>query len=250
MASRSRASLALPILFSIAALATFIALGTWQLQRKAWKDGLTEALEVRLTAAPVELPPRARWPGLTAAADEFRRVMFDAEFVPGEEALVFAGGGSTFRPDVSGSGYWVFAPARLPGGGTVVVNRGFVPESKKDPAGRAEGGSTPQEMIGVMRWPESATYFTPAGERSRNVWFVRDPLAIAAAKGWTDVAPFFVELEAPVPPGGLPQPGPLKVRLRNEHLQYAITWYGLALVVVVMFVFWLRGRRTGGTALP
>ena len=86
-----------------------------------------------------------------------------------------------------------------------------------------------------MRWPEAPAWFTPAGERSRNVWFVRDPLAIAAAKGWADVAPFFVELEAPAPPGGLPQPGPLKVRLRNEHLQYAITWYALALVVVVMF---------------
>jgi len=249
-APRSRASLALPILFSGAALATFIALGTWQLQRKAWKDGVTRALEVRLTAAPAELPPRSRWPGLSAAADEFRRVRFDAAFVPGEEALVFAGGGSTFRPDVSGPGYWVFAPARLRGGGSVVINRGFVPEGKQDPSSRGETGAAPQEMTGVMRWPEAATWFTPTGERSRNVWFVRDPLAIAAAKGWTDVAPFFVELEAPVPPGGLPQPGPLKVRLRNEHLQYAITWYGLALVVVVMFALWLRARRTGRTAPP
>jgi cytochrome oxidase assembly protein ShyY1 len=242
-ASRSRASLALPILFTSAALATFIGLGTWQLQRKAWKDGLTHALEVRLAAAPAELPPRSRWAGLTASADEFRRVKFDAAFVPGEDALVFAGGGSSFRPDVSGTGYWVFAPARLAGGGTVVVNRGFVPEGKHDPSDRGAGGTAPQEMIGVMRWPESPTWFTPTGERSRNVWFVRDPLAIAAAKGWPDVAPFFVELEAPVPPGGLPQPGPLKVRLRNDHLQYALTWYALALVLVVMFAFWLRSRR-------
>ena len=250
MSARSRASLALPILFSSAALATFIGLGTWQLQRKAWKDGLTQALEVRLAAAPVELPPRSRWPSLTASTDEFRRVKFDAAFVPGEEALVFVGGGSTFRPDVSGTGYWVFAPARLPGGGTVVVNRGFVPEGKQDPSSRGETGTAPQEMIGVMRWPEASAWFTPTGERSRNVWFVRDPLTIATAKGWADVAPFFVELEAPAPPGGLPQPGPLKVRLRNEHLQYAITWYALALVVVVMFAFWLRGRRRDARATP
>jgi surfeit locus 1 family protein len=243
MATRSRASLALPILFTSAALVTFIGLGTWQLQRKAWKDGLTEALEVRLAAAPAELPPRTRWPSLTASADEYRRVRFDAAFVPGEEALVFAGGGSTFRPDVSGPGYWVFAPAKLSGGGTVVVNRGFVPEGKQDPSNRGEVGTAPQEMVGVMRWPEPPAWFTPAGERSRNVWFVRDPLAIAVAKGWGDVAPFFVELEAPAPPGGLPQPGPLKVRLRNEHLQYAVTWYALALVVVVMFAIWLRGWR-------
>jgi surfeit locus 1 family protein len=245
MSARSRASLALPILFSSAALATFIGLGTWQFQRKAWKDALTHALDVRLAAAPVELPSRSRWPGLTASTDEYRRVKFDATFVPGQAALVFAGGGSTFRPDVSGLGYWVFAPTRLPGGGTVVVNRGFVPEGKQDPSSRGESGASPQEMIGVMRWPEAAAWFTPSGERSRNVWFVRDPLMIAAAKGWGDVAPFFVELEAPTPPGGLPQPGPFKVRLRNEHLQYAITWYALALVVVVMFAFWLRGRGGG-----
>lgn len=247
-ASRSRTSLALPILFSGAALATFIGLGTWQLQRKAWKDGLTHDLEVRLTAAPAALPSRARWSSLTPSADEFRRVRFTAAFVPGEEGLVFAGGGSTFRPDVSGTGYWVFAPAHLPDGGTIVVNRGFVPEGRQDPSTRTPIPAASQEMIGVMRWPEAPAWFTPAGERSRNVWFVRDPLAIAAAKGWPDVAPFFVELEAPPPPGGLPQPGPLKVRLRNEHLQYALTWYALALVVVVMFVLWLRSRRRDADA--
>lgn len=238
-----RRSLALPILFSVAAFATFVGLGTWQLQRKAWKDSLTHALDTRLTAAPAELPPPLRWPSLTASADEFRRVTFTAAFVPGEEALVFAGGGSTFRPDVSGSGYWVFAPARLADGRTVVVNRGFVPEGRQDASTRPPTDTAPQPMIGVMRWPETGTWFTPSGERSRNVWFLRDPLAIAAAKGWANVAPFFIELEAPAPTGGLPQPGPLRVKLRNEHLQYAITWYGLAAVVVVMFAIWLRSRR-------
>jgi surfeit locus 1 family protein len=251
--TRLRASLAVPILFSSAALATFLGLGTWQLQRMAWKDGLTHALEVRLTAVPAELPPRARWPDLTASADEFRRVKFKGAFVPSEEALVFAGGGSTFRPDVSGPGYWVFAPARLADGGTVVINRGFVPEGRQDPSTRrgdatAFQDTASQEMIGVMRWPEAPAWFTPAGARSRNVWFLRDPLAIATAKGWPDVAPFFIELEAPQPPGGLPQAGPLRVKLRNDHLQYALTWYALAVVVVVMFAIWLRGRRSGAAA--
>ena len=98
-------------------------------------------------------------------------------------------------------------------------------------------------MVGVLRWPEVAGWFAPSHDTARNLWFVRDPLAIAAAKGWTGVAPFYVELESPQPPGGLPQPGPLKVRLRNEHLGYAITWYGLAVVVIVMFAFWLYARR-------
>ena len=67
---------------------------------------------------------------------------------------------------------------------------------------------------------------------------VRDPSAMAQLKGWGTVAPFYIEQEAPVPPGGLPHPAPLKVHLRNDHLQYAITWYGLAAVLVVMFAIW------------
>jgi cytochrome oxidase assembly protein ShyY1 len=94
----------------------------------------------------------------------------------------------------------------------------------------------------VLRWPESRRAFSPKDDPDRNIWFVRDPVAIAAAKSWGEVAPFFVELESPQPSGGLPRPGALKVNLRNEHLQYAITWYGLALVVVVMFGFWFGGR--------
>ena len=247
-AVRSRSSLAVPIVFTSVALAALVGLGTWQLQRKAWKEGLIDTLETRLIAAPVDLPPRARWPSLNPTADEFRRVKFAATLVPGEEALVYASG-SAFRPDVTGPGYWVFAPARLAGGGTVVVNRGFVPEGRQHPVSRAEGATKgPHEMVGVLRWPEAAGWFAPSHDAARNLWFVRDPPAIAAAKGWTDVPPFYVELESPQPAGGLPQPGPLKARLRNEHLGYAITWYGHAVVVIVMFAFWLYSRRRSAGA--
>ncbi len=240
-AVRSRTSLALPIMFMCAALATLVGLGTWQLQRKAWKEALIDTLETRLAAAPADLPTRERWPGLDPATDEFRRVKFAAAFVPDEEALVYTSG-SAFRSDVSGPGYWVFAPARLAGGGTVVVNRGFVPEGRQDPASRDTTKGL-HEMVGVLRWPEVAGWFAPGHDAARNLWFVRDPLTIAAAKGWVGVAPFYVELESPQPPGGLPQSGPLNVRLRNEHLGYAITWYGLAVVAIVMFAFWLHARR-------
>ena len=91
-----------------------------------------------------------------------------------------------------------------------------------------------------MRWPDARHWFSAADDPLHNLWFTRDPLAIAAAKGLGSaaVAPFYVEQESPAPPGGLPQPGKLVVRLRNEHLQYAMTWYGLALVLVVVFVVW------------
>jgi cytochrome oxidase assembly protein ShyY1 len=214
-----------------------LGLGKWQLDRKVWKEDLIATLEQRLAAAPSELPPPARWADLTAAGDEFRRVRFTAEFVSGSEALVFTSG-STFRPDVSGPGYWVFAPVRLPGG-TIVVDRGFLPEGQQDRAGHFRGSL---EMVGVMRWPELPGWFTPQADPSHNLWFVRDPQSMAQAKGWGEVAPFYIELESPLPPSGLPLPGPLKVNLPDDHLQYALTWFGLAAVVAISFAAWLRSR--------
>jgi surfeit locus 1 family protein len=239
---RLRSGLAVPALFALLAIATFIGLGTWQLQREAWKEALIETLEQRLSAPPADLLPRERWARLDPKNDEFRRVKISAAFVPGAEALVYTSG-SPLRSDVSGSGYWVFAPAQVAAGGLVVVNRGFVPDGRQDPATRAAGATSGRvDLVGVMRWPEPRGVFSPKDDPGRNLWFVRDPVAIAAAKGWGEVAPFFIELESPQPTGGLPRAGRLKVNLRNEHLQYAITWYGLALVVAVMFVFRLSGR--------
>ena len=237
-----RSGLAVPAVVALVAVATFIGLGSWQLQRKAWKEALIESLEQRLSAPAGDLPARERWASLVPANDEFRRVKFSAAFVPGAEALVYTSG-SALRSDVSGPGYWVFAPARVASGGLVVVNRGFVPEGRQDPATRVAGATAGDaDLVGVMRWPESRGAFLPQDDPGRNLWFVRDPIAIAAAKSWGEVAPFFIELESPQPPGGLPRAGALKVNLRNEHLQYAITWYGLALVVVVMFGLWFSGR--------
>jgi surfeit locus 1 family protein len=231
-----------PAIAVLIVLAGLIGLGSWQLDRKAWKEGLIETLGQRLAAVPSDLPPPHSWAGLAAAQDEFRRVRFAAELVPNEEALVFTSG-SAFRPDVSGSGYWVFAPARLAGGGVIVVDRGFVPEGRQDKATRTEGEvATVIDMVGVMRWPEQPGWFMPPGDPGHNLWFVRDPLAIAQAKKWGEVAPFFIELESPPPPGGLPRPGKLLVSLPNDHLQYAMTWFGLAIVLAACFAFWLRSR--------
>ena len=99
------------------------------------------------------------------------------------------------------------------------------------------------DMVGALRWPEPAGWFVREYDATDDTWFVRDHLGMALLNGWGRVAPFYVELESPAPPGGLPKPGPLTVKLRNEHLQYAITWFGLAAVVVVMFAFWLRSRH-------
>jgi surfeit locus 1 family protein len=234
--------LLVPGLFTLVGVALLIGLGIWQLERKVWKEALIESITRRATTAPAALPPPERWASLDPAADEFTRVAFRAEFENDQEALVFASG-TALRPDVSGPGYWVFTPARLAGGARVVVNRGFVPDAQSDAASRAAGRvSGPVNIIGALRWPERAGWFTPAGEPARNLWFARDHLAIAAAKGWGSVAPFYVEQEAPPAPGGLPRPGKLVVSLPNNHLQYALTWFGLAFVLAAVFGAFARAQ--------
>jgi surfeit locus 1 family protein len=240
-ARRVRAGLAVPLLVVLAAFVTFIGLGTWQIQRRAWKEALIHTLEQRLSATPAELSPRERWPGLNRADAEFRRVKLTAEFQPGREAVAYAGG-SGLRPDVKAPGYFIFTPARTFDGGVVVVNRGYAPE----PRGQADRHARPAgsiDIVGVLRWPEQGSWFVREYDPTEDIWFARNHLAMAAHNAWGAVAPFYVEMEEPQPPGGLPRPGPLKVTLRNEHMQYAITWYGLALIVAIMFVLWLRSGR-------
>jgi surfeit locus 1 family protein len=126
------------------------------------------------------------------------------------------------------------------------VNRGFVPEGRQD-SGTRRDGIVPGDVdiVGVLRWPELPGLFTPAGEPQRNLWFGRDSTAIAIAKGIADAAPFYVEMESPVPPGGLPHPAPVRPNLPNNHLGYAITWFGLAAMLVGVYGAWMIGRWRG-----
>jgi surfeit locus 1 family protein len=229
---------------AVLAFAVLVALGTWQIKRKAWKEGLIATLNQRLTAPPIALPPPATWPNLDQARYEYSRVKFSAQFESDKDALVYAVA-TVFRPDASGEGFWVFAPARLADGSLVVVNRGFVPKDLWNSNLRPEGETAGSvEITGVLRWPDEAHWFTPKPDAVHNLWFLRDPVTIAAAKGWAHVSPFYVEQETPVPPGGWPRPGKLVVSLPNNHLQYALTWYGLALVLVVMFAMYaFKSRR-------
>jgi surfeit locus 1 family protein len=231
-----------PTVFAVVGVIILIGFGIWQLDRKTWKENLIATVTQRTTRAPQDLPPRANWPKLMQADNEYARVTFPAEFLEGQEALVYTAG-SPFRPDVKGPGYWVFAPAQLAGGSIVVINRGFVPLDRKEPATRAEG--TPRgivEVVGVMRWPELRGLFTPPDDAAGNVWYLRDPKSIAAAKKWATAAPFYIDQEAPVPPGGFPLPAKLEVQLPDNHLQYAITWFGLALALAGVYIVWLVGR--------
>jgi cytochrome oxidase assembly protein ShyY1 len=101
-------------------------------------------------------------------------------------------------------------------------------------------------LTGYLRFPEQAGVLTPAENFAKRLWFTRDHLGMARALGWGEggtVAPFYIDLEQPVPPSGIPTPGPLEVHLKDDHLQYAITWFGLAGAVVIAFAVWLRAQR-------
>ncbi len=234
-----------PAVAALAAFAVLSGLGIWQLERKAWKEGLIEMIGRKLAAAPVDLPPGTDWARLDRAEWEFRPVRFAGEFRNDQEALVYTSG-STLRADTSGPGYWVFAPARTRDG-LVPVDRGFVPLDRKDVSARVAGQlSGSVDIVGVLRWPDARSWFTPNDDPARNIWFVRDPISIAAEKNWGAVPPFYVEQEAPVPPGGLPAPGKLKPNLPNNHLQYAITWFGLAAVLVGVSAAFAWGRYREG----
>ena len=239
-AANLRRGVLIPSVAAASAFAVLLSLGLWQLDRKAWKDGLIATLEQRLSAPPVALPAPATWPRLRAADDEFLRVAMTAELLNDREAPVYTSG-SSLREGSSGPGYWIFTPARLADGALVMVNRGFVPDGKQDPGTRPDGEvAGPINMVGVLRWPEPPGIFTPAGDPTRNIWFSRDSNAIAAAKG-VSVAPFYLELESPDPPGGLPRTGRLHPTLPNNHFGYALTWLGLACVLVGVYGTWLFG---------
>jgi cytochrome oxidase assembly protein ShyY1 len=237
--------------FTLVMVALFVGLGVWQLQRRVEKHALIAALDERLAAAPVLLPPSSQWARLTAGADEFRRVRFEAAYLRAPDAMVYSSG-SAVRDDIAGPGTWAFLPAGLAGGEIVVVNAGFVPNTMQErgvedrvvaPLVAGGGG----QLTGYLRFPEKPGWLTPAENRASRLWFVRDHLAMAQALGWGQgaavVAPFYVDLETPLPPSGVPKPGPLSVHLKDDHMQYAITWFGLAIAVVIAFLVWARGRR-------
>lgn len=241
-ARRAGEGVLIPTAFVVVVVTILVGLGTWQRERLAWKEGLIAALEERLAAAPVPLPPSAAWAGL-AASDEYRRVAADVTFLNDKEALVYTSG-SSLRRDISGPGYWVFTPARLAQGGIVMVNRGFVPEARRAAATRPEGQvEGPVAITGALRWPDPVGVFTPAPNPASNQWFSRDPTGIAAAKRLADAAPFYIEQETPEPPGGWPKPGRLYPHLPNNHFGYMLTWYGLAAALLAVYGAFLAGRR-------
>ena len=230
----------------LAGLAILVSLGTWQVQRLEWKRGIIERIDSRIGAEPVPLPAPETWPAMDLDDWEYRPVRLAGRFEHGSETRVYT---ALTEPqgDFKGPGFWVMTPLRLDAGGIVIVNRGFVPQGRATPQARGEVNLSdgPVTVSGLLRAPEVRSPFAPENDPANDAWYLRDPSEIAAAQGLDGAAPFTVDaFAAHTPPDGLPQAGETRIAIRNNHLQYALTWYALAVVLLLMSGLWLRQERT------
>ena len=235
-----------PVLLTLGLLgvALLIALGVWQIERRAWKLALIDRVEQRMHAAPVAPPPPSAWPAVTAASDEYRRVTLRGSFRNADETLVQA-------VTADGPGFWVLTPLRAVDGTTVLVNRGFVPPDRRDTATRRDGEPQgPISVTGLLRVSEPKGGFLRSNDPAAGRWYSRDVAAIAAVHGLSNVAPFFVDADATPNPGGYPAGGLTIVRFPNNHLIYALTWFALALMLAGALLRVARGRGRAGASDP
>jgi surfeit locus 1 family protein len=232
--------LLVPTLWLAPGLALLVGLGVWQIERLHEKEALIARVQAGLTAPPVDLtqimkagPPQS----------EYRHVRVSGHFLHDREQYLFAQGPG------GAPGVHVITPLVGEHGETVLVDRGFVPDVLRDPlrrkAGQIKGEIT---MTGVLRLPQQAGLFTPAPNPQTHLWFVKDVGGMAKAAGVTAL-PILVEADATPNPGGWPTGGQTRIDFPNDHLQYAITWFGLALALLGVYLVYhhSRGRLTFGT---
>ncbi len=226
-----------PTLAAVPALVVLVGFGNWQMDRLYWKQGLVELVAARTAREPVEIPARDTWPGLDPRPLEYTPVKVTGRFDHSREFHLFTSLSRPVAGRYKGPGYLVYTRFELDGGGSVLVNRGFVPDRLKDPATRPSGQVTGmREITGLIRSSETQALFVPDNDVAGNVWYYRDLGAMAALLGRNDVAPFILDQRARAIPGGLPQSGETRLVFKNTHLQYAVTWYGLALCLIGVYV--------------
>ena len=239
-------------LFTLAMLSAFVGLGVWQLQRGVEKHALIAALTERLAVEPLRCRLHRHGAHLR------RRKMSSAASV-------------SKRRLVRDRMPWFTAPARrfvtifpdpAPGpscrrgfssGEIIAVNAGFVQNMMQDRAEQDRDARSPRhrrgiDLTGYIRFPERAGWQTPAANIAKRLWFARDHQDMARALGWGEVAPFYIDLEQPAPLSGIPKPGPLQVHLKDDHLQYAVIRFSLAVAVTIAFFVWWRGQAHPRTA--
>ena len=243
MLRRLRASgLLWPSAMALAALGVLLGLGTWQANRKVWKNNLQRQLDQRRAAEPVSLADVvARY--RRGEDVEYVRVAIVGQFDNDAERTLY-------WPAPEGLGWHVYTLFRPDRGDAVFVNRGWVPDRLRQPAARAGGQIEGQTTVtGLVRIAERPGWFTPDNEPAANQWYWRDLEAMYRTGSGTDAAgivwrpPFSIDTEArPANAGGFPRGGTTNLRLTNRHLEYALTWYGLAVTLIGVFFAFARGR--------
>ncbi|WHO72583.1 SURF1 family protein [Rhizobium sp. BT03] len=225
------------------ALAILISLGTWQVERLRWKEGLLADIAARQVAAPVPLADIETM-AATGGDIEYRKVTATGRYINNKERHFFA----TWRGQ---TGFYVYTPLELADGRVLFVNRGFVPYENKEPEMRMQGQLTDQQTVtGLARekLPGKPSSLVPDNDVAKNIFYWKDLDVMAESVGLEKarVIPFFVDADSTPNPAGLPIGGVTQVDLPNDHLQYAFTWYGLAAVLVaVVGISWFRkpGRQ-------
>lgn len=246
---RARALVA-PGIAALVACAILVGLGTWQLQRLAWKEKLIADVTARIDAAPIAAPGPDAWADLDLGRLEYQPVTVTGIFQNDREIHVtYALTAPKGR--FGGFGAMVMTPFLADAGWVVYVNRGFVPEPNIDPSTRPAGQIAGHTTVtGLMRAPADRSWFMPGDDAPRNTWTSRDPKLYAAAQGFApaNVAPYIIDAKFdPALPSGLPQGGETVVTFPNNHFGYALTWYGLAICCAGVYIAFAVSRLRGRT---
>ena len=238
--------------FMLALTALFLFLGKWQLDRLAWKEGLIAQVAERMKLPPVKLPSPDEWAAFDTETYQYRPVTVSGHFVNDQAVRVFTSLGEA-KGKYSGPGYWIMTPFALDGGGTVFVDRGFVPQQLAGayaPDKTAPEG--PLTLTGVALLSQAPDAFTPGPDGPHRIEWVTDVprLAAFADPALKPFAPIYIDLPAG-PFGALPQGGETIVEFPNNHLGYAYTWFGFGLITPIMLAVWIwRQRRRRAGAVP
>jgi surfeit locus 1 family protein len=225
-----------PTLFTVPALISLVVLGTWQVHRLQWKQDLIDKLQSRSVASPV-LPPAE---GADLEAFEFRRVRVTGAYRLDRELYLVG------RSLIGAPGFHIMTPLE-PDDGTmaVLVDRGWVPFEGRDPARRPGGQiAGPVTVNGIVRLQKPKGYFVPDNQPARNSWYFVDVAAMSKTAGVALRPGYYIVSDAVALPGGFPKGGQWRLDLPNDHLQYAITWYSLAVALLVIYILYHRQNQT------
>jgi surfeit locus 1 family protein len=227
------------IVFMLALTALFIWLGVWQIDRLAWKEGLIAQVSSRLTQPPTPLPQSSQWASLNPDDYNFRPVSLTGHYLADKTVPVFISL-TDAKGKFSGPGYWIVVPFAPDSGGTAFINQGFVPDPQLKNYAAGQGVPTGEVTIsGVAVTAEDVGMFTPAPNTKDHIEWVQNPQRLAAMAGVTGPLLGFT-IDAPAGrPGQLPQGGETEIDFPNNHLGYAWTWFGFAIITPILLIAWI-----------